>query len=143
MAEREKIQHEGIVISLSTQTLEVAISSHSACADCHVKGNCGMAEVKQKIITVDRPFQKEIKVGDKVMVYANLSNAFYSVWLAYILPSILIIVSIFFFQWTGYHELTSAIIALILLVLYFFILYLFRNKIHKKIKFSIEYIGNY
>lgn len=142
MAATDKIQHEGIVTSLSAQTLEVVISSHSACAACHAKSACGMSDTKQKIITVQRP-AGEIKVGDKVMVYASTGNAAYSVVLAYVMPSVLIITAVFFLEKTGGNELYSAVISLILLAFYFFTLYLCRNKISKRIKFTIEKTGNY
>lgn len=142
MANKERVQHEGIVKSISTQTLEVLISSHSACSGCHAKGACGMADMKQKIITTPRP-DDNIQVGDKVMVYASMNNAFYSVLLAYIMPSILILATIFFLEKSGNNELMAAISSLVLLVIYFFILYLARNKINKKIKFTVEKIGNY
>lgn len=142
MAEKGKVQHEGIVKSISAQTLEVLISSHSACSGCHAKGACGMADKKDKIIVVRRP-EGEIQIGDKVTVYASLNNAFYSVLLAYILPSLLIITAIFFLEKSGSDEVVAAIGSLILLVAYFFCLYFFRNKISKKIKFTVEKNGNY
>lgn len=137
MANKEKVEHEGIVKSISAQTLEVLINSHSACAGCHAKGACGMADMKQKSITVDRP-EGDFHIGDKVMVYASMSNAFYSVFIAYVMPSLLILAAIFFLEKSGISELTAAIGSLTLLVMYFFILYLFRNKISKKISFTVE-----
>lgn len=142
MAEKEKVQHEGVVKSISAQTLEILISSHSACAGCHAKGACGMADMKQKIITVQRP-EGDIQVGDKVTVYASMNNAVYSVVMAYVMPSVLIIAAIFFLEKSGSSELFAALISLILLGGYFFILYLFRNKISKKIKFTVEKLNNY
>ena len=142
MATTEQIRHEGIIKNLTQQQVEVLIISKSACSECHAKGSCGMSETKQKIITIPFP-HKEFKVGDKVMVSANVENAFYSVLLAYILPSILILVAIFLFTWWKNDELSAAIFALGIAALYFFILYLLRNKIGKKIKFTIENISNY
>ena len=137
MAAKEKIEHEGIVKNVSADTLEINIISRSACAGCHAKGACGMADMKQKTIPVQHP-QGEFKAGEKVMVYASLNNAFYSVLLAYILPSILIITAIFFIEKSGCTELVAAVSSLSLLAFYFFILYLFRRKISKKIKFNVE-----
>lgn len=137
MAEKERVQHEGIVVKVSTQTLEVLIQSHSACSGCHAKGACTMADMKQKTIITRKP-ETDIQVGDKVMVYASMNNAFYSVLLAYIMPSVLILTAIFFLEKSGSNELTAAVISLVLLVVYFFIIYLCRNKISKKIKFTVE-----
>ncbi len=142
MTKSNRIQHEGVVKSISTQTLEVSIISHSACAGCHAKGACGIADSKEKIITVRRP-NTEYQPGEKVIVYASVNNAFYSVLLAYIMPSVLIIATIFFLEKSGSSELQAAIISLILLGGYFLILYFCRNKIAQKINFTIEKIGNY
>ena len=90
MGKSSRVQHEGIVKSISTQTLEVSIISHSACSGCHAKSACGIADMKEKVITAQRP-REELRPGDKVIVYASVNNAFYSVLLAYIMPSILII----------------------------------------------------
>lgn len=97
MGKSSRVQHEGIVKSISTQTLEVSIISHSACSGCHAKSACGIADMKEKVITAQRP-REELRPGDKVIVYASVNNAFYSVLLAYIMPSILIIATIFFLE---------------------------------------------
>lgn len=100
MGKSSRVQHEGIVKSISTQTLEVSIISHSACSGCHAKSACGIADMKEKVITAQRP-REELRPGDKVIVYASVNNAFYSVLLAYIMPSILIIATIFFLEKSG------------------------------------------
>ena len=137
MGKSSRVQHEGIVKSISTQTLEVSIISHSACSGCHAKSACGIAD-----ITAQRP-REELRPGDKVIVYASVNNAFYSVLLAYIMPSILIIATIFFLEKSGSSELYAAISSLILLAGYFIILYFCRNKIARKINFTVEKIANY
>ena len=45
MGKSSRVQHEGIVKSISTQTLEVSIISHSACSGCHAKSACGIADM--------------------------------------------------------------------------------------------------
>ena len=142
MAEKERVHHEGIVRSISDKTLEILIISHSACSGCHAKGACGLDKATQKLITVPLP-EEELHVGDKVTVYASLGNAFYSVLLAYVVPSVLIIASIFFLEMSGSNELTAAVYSLLLLALYFGILYLLRHRINKKIKFTAEKTNNY
>lgn len=137
MANNDRIWHEGIVKNVTTQTIEVVINSHSACSECHAKGACGMSEVTQKIITATRPVF-EVSTGDKVMVYAAMSNAIYSVMLAYIIPSVLIVAAIIILSATGISEITAALSGLILIACYFFVLYMFRNSVSKKIRFTVE-----
>lgn len=127
----------GIVRDVKAQTIEVVIYSHSACSACHAKGACGMSDIKQKVIIAERP-AFEIKAGERVVVYAAMGNAVYSVVMAYIIPSILIVSAIFFLVRAGVSELTAAVASLVLLGGYFWALYLFRNKIGKKIKFTVS-----
>lgn len=140
MGTKDKVWHEGVVRNITAKTIEVVINSHSACSGCHAQGACGMADMKQKIVTVDIP-SFPLAVGDQVKVYASLQNAFYSVLLAYVLPSLLIIAAIFFLEASGSSELTAALISLFLLAGYFFVLYRFKNAIGKKIRFTVEKIG--
>ena len=137
MTEKNSIWHEGIVRDVKAQTIEVVIYSHSACSACHAKGACGMSDIKQKVIIAARP-AFEIKAGERVVVYAAMGNAVYSVVMAYIIPSILIVSAIFFLVRAGVSELTAAVASLVLLGGYFWALYLFRNKIGKKIKFTVS-----
>lgn len=137
MAENNRIWHEGIIRDVATQTIEVVIRSHSACSGCHAKGACGMSDTQEKIIVAERP-GFEIKAGERVIVYATTNNAIYSVVLAYVIPSVLIILAVFLLVRAGISELAAAIASLFILAVYFWLLYQFRNKIGKKIKFTVE-----
>lgn len=137
MAKQDKIGHVGIIKSISEQTIEVTIISRSACSACHARGACGMSEMQEKVITAIRP-SFPIETGEKVMVYAAVKNAVYSVMLAYVVPSVILLVLLGSLTAEGYSELTAAIGAIGGLALYFLILYLCRKKIGEKIKFSIE-----
>jgi positive regulator of sigma E activity len=64
MGKSSRVQHEGIVKSISTQTLEVSIISHSACSGCHAKSACGIADMKEKLSRLNVPgksFVRETK----------------------------------------------------------------------------------
>ncbi len=137
MAKQDKIGHDGIVKKISEQTIEITIVSSSACSACHARGACGMSETQQKTITAVRP-SFPVSVGERVTVYASLGNAVYSVVLAYILPTVILLTLLIIFVALGCNETASAGIALGGLVIYFLILYLYREKIGKKIKFTVE-----
>lgn len=137
MTGKDRISHEGVVQNIGIQTIEVVITSQSACSGCHAKGMCGMSEAKEKVVTAQRP-DFDVKPGDKVLVVGTTGNALFSVVIVYVLPSVLILGSIFLLEKIENSELTAAIGSLLLLVLYFFILYLFRNRISKKIKFTVQ-----
>lgn len=137
MAQKNKIGHDGIVKKITEQTIEVIIECQSACAGCHAKGVCGMADLKQKTITAERP-SFPITPGDKVTVYASVNNAVYSVILAYIIPVLLIIGLIYLLLYIGAGETIAALGALGGIAVYFILLYFNRQRIGKKIRFTIE-----
>lgn len=139
MTKNGKIWHDGVVKSVGEQTIEVIINNHSACSGCHAKGMCGMSEVRQKTITAVKP-SFDTKPGDNVTVYGTMDSAAFSVVMAYVLPSVIIIGSIAILSATGFSEIVAATGSLAATASYFLILYLNRRRIGKKIKFSIEKI---
>lgn len=136
MAKSNKIGHEGVVKKVTPQTVEVVIESQSACAGCHARSACGMADLKEKTIIAGHP-GFEVKSGDKVMVYASVNNAIYSVILAYVIPVLLIIALISLLLRLGTDETVAAAGALAGIALYFFLLYVNRGRIGRKIKFTV------
>lgn len=136
MAKSGQIGHGGVVKQVSEQTIEIVITNHSACSGCHAKGACGMADLKQKIITTGKP-DFEVVPGDKVMVYASTGNAVFSVIMAYVLPTVIIIGTIFILTALGQSEIIAATISLLVTAIYFVILYFNRKYIGKKIMFTV------
>lgn len=141
MAKNDKIWHDGIVKCISGQTIEVVINSHSACSGCHAKGACGMSDMTEKSIMAPLP-AAGVSVGDQVIVYATMNNAIYSVLLAYVVPSLVIIATLFILLAAGCSEIIAAILSLVLTGLYFYALYLLRKRIGKKITFTVEKQNN-
>ncbi len=137
MAKKGKIGHEGVISKITAQTVEVTISSQSACAGCHAHSVCSAADAKEKKITAQHP-GFDISIGEKVMVMASKGNAAYSVVLAYLVPVILILAAIFLLQNAGIDETWAAVGAIIVVAFYYLFLYFFRNNISQKIKFTVE-----
>ena len=139
MGQRAGLGHEGVIKNISEHTVDVVISSQSACASCHAKSLCGVSENTQKIITAIRP-DFELTVGEKVVVYASVQNAVFSVIVAYVIPSVILIGIIPCVLALGFNETIAAISAVGCVVIYYLFLYLFRQSIGKKIKFTIAQI---
>lgn len=137
MAKNAKIGHDGIVRKVAEEAIEVVIENQSACAGCHAKGACGMADVKQKVIMAERP-PFPVTPGDSVTVYASLNNAVYSVVLAYVIPVLIIVAFICLLLHFGAGETAAAAGALGGMAVYFILLYLNRRRISGKIRFTVE-----
>ena len=128
------IEHQGIIIDIDGKLAHVKIEQTSACASCHVKSVCGASDKSEKIIDANI-MDKSLKVGDQVTIIGQKSLGIQAVLLAYILPFIVIIVTLFIANIFTTNELIIGTCALASLIPYFVVLRLMRNKIQAKFQF--------
>lgn len=89
------IKHLGIVENIQGSHLSVRIVQTSACAACSAKGHCSSADSKDKIIDIIDTAASSYQVGEKVMVVGETSMGMMAVVLAFVLPFVLLIFSLF------------------------------------------------
>ncbi|WP_303004703.1 SoxR reducing system RseC family protein [Bacteroides congonensis] len=135
------IKHLGIVENIQGSHLSVRIVQTSACAACSAKGHCTSADSKDKIIDIIDT-AASWKVGDKVMVVGEMSMGMMAVVLAFVLPFVLLIFSLFLFMALMENELYAALLSLAVLVPYYFILWLNKTRLKQKFSFTIKPINN-
>ena len=136
------IKHLGIVENIQGSHLSVRIVQTSACAACSAKGHCSSADSKEKIIDVIDTAASSYRVGEKVMVIGETSMGMMAVVLAFIIPFILLIFSLFLFMALMENELYSALLSLAILIPYYFILWLNKTRLKQKFSFTIKPINN-
>ena len=136
------IKHLGIVENIQGSHLSVRIVQTSACAACSAKGHCSSADSKDKIIDVIDTAASSYRVGEKVMVVGETSMGMMAVVLAFIIPFILLIFSLFLFMALMENELYSALLSLAILIPYYFILWLNKTRLKQKFSFTIKPINN-
>ncbi len=130
--------HKGKVVQLNGVNVSVMIESQSACAACHAKGMCTLSDKEDKIIDIKVSTDRaaNLSVGDEVMVAVSQQRGMQAVLLAYILPAIVVVVSLV--AWLKVvPEPWAIVLALVVLALYYMLLYLFRNKLNSKFVMSI------
>ena len=128
------IEHQGFIIEINNNIAHVRIEQTSACASCHVKSVCGASEKTEKIIDAHIA-DNTLKVGDQVTIIGQKSLGFQAIILAYILPFVVIITSLFIVNIFTTNEVIIGTCALSSLIPYFAILRLMRNKIQAKFQF--------
>ena len=136
------IKHLGIVENIQGSHLSVRIVQTSACAACSAKGHCSSADSKDKIIDIIDTAASSYQVGEKVMVVGETSMGMMAVVLAFIIPFILLIFSLFLFMALMENELYSALLSLAILIPYYFILWLNKTRLKQKFSFTIKPINN-
>ena len=136
------IKHLGIVENIQGSHLSVRIVQTSACAACSAKGHCSSADSKDKIIDIIDTAASSYRVGEKVMVIGEASMGMMAVVLAFIIPFVLLIFSLFLFMALMENELYSALLSLAVLIPYYFILWLNKTRLKQKFSFTIKPINN-
>lgn len=136
------IKHLGIVENIQGSHLSVRIVQASACAACSVKGHCSSADSKDKIIDIIDTAAASYQVGENVMVVGETSMGMQAVALAFIIPFVLLIFTLFLFMALIENELYAALLSLAVLVPYYYILWLNKTRLKQKFSFTIKPINN-
>ena len=138
MKNAETISHEGIVTKITDDDLEIKILAQSACAACHAKSACGMGEQAEKILTVPRPKDKDFSMNQRVNVKMAIGQGNKAAVLAYLIPIVLLLAVLFVCLGLGMNEGLSALLSIVVLIPYYIVLYLQRDKLKKKFEYTIE-----
>ena len=119
--------------------MKVRILQTSACAACKVANHCNASESKVKIVDVlNVRDTSNLKIGDDVVVCASRDVANRALLLGFGMPFlILITVLLTALRFTS-EEGIAAIVAILALFPYYGLLYLFRDKIQKRLSFYLE-----
>ena len=136
------IKHLGIVENIQGSHLSVRIVQTSACAACSVKGHCSSADSKDKIIDIIDTAAASYQVWENVMVVGETSMGMQAVALAFIIPFVLLIFTLFLFMALIENELYAALLSLAVLVPYYYILWLNKTRLKQKFSFTIKPINN-
>ncbi len=135
----EIIKHQGIVENISDTHISVRIVQTSACAACSAKGHCSSADSKEKIIDV-HDSSGGYHIGDQVMIVGETFMGMFAVWLAFVIPFLLLVTSLFLWMAWFDDELYSALLALLTLVPYYVVLGMNKKSLKRKFSFRIETI---
>lgn len=132
------IEHQGIVENIDGTYVQVRILQTSACASCTAKAFCSSGDSKEKIIEIDK-LNDTHKVGDKVIILSDISVGMKAVFISFVIPFLILIVSLFIIMSvTDKNELLSASLSLLFLIPYYLILRMKRNYLKKELSFSIK-----
>lgn len=132
------ISHKGVVKDIEGKKIKVEIVSASACSECHAKTLCTMSDKKIKEILVNRPKNMEFEKGENVNVVMDQSMGMRAVFISYILPLIILLVLLLILLAVMDNELVVGCISIGGIAIYYFLLYLFHDRIDRKFKFRIE-----
>lgn len=129
--------HQGIVKEIRQGRVLVQIQSISACATCAAHAKCGFAESKDKTLEIPAADGQNYTVGQPVTVHIDESRGLQAVWIAYVLPAILMLAAIIGLSVARLPEWAVVLAAFLVLGLYVLILYLLRRKIDRRFTLTL------
>ena len=135
---KSRIEHSGIVESVSDEKVRVRILQASACSACEAKALCHSSESKEKIIEC-KANGTSYNVGEEVMVYGSMAMGRNAVMLAFVVPLIIIVVWLFCAVGVFHiNELLAIGIMVALLAVYYLTIHLMNGVLSKQFEFWIE-----
>ena len=116
----------------------VDIEVMEACGSCASRKACAMGSSEKREVVVYTADAKDYLVGEVVKVGAKRSLGLSAVLLCYVVPLVVLVATLAMAISVGLSEGISALISLGSTAIYYGILYLFRNKISRKVIFIID-----
>ncbi len=137
MNHQDLITHSGIITRHETGTIYVSILAQSACGACHAKGVCGMSEMQEKVVEINDAGLSELAVGTPVTVAMKRTTGLKAVLYGYFLPFLLLMTTLFVAMGYFDNEGKAGLLALAILLPYYFGLYMLRDKMKTRFEFTI------
>lgn len=139
----DKIRHLGIVENIDGSHIQVKIVQTSACSSCSAKGHCNASETKEKLVDVYNVKGITCRVGDSVMVCGTTSMGMQAVFLAFGVPFLILLAALFVTMYvSGGDDILSGVVALLMLMPYYAVVYLCRDRLKRTFAFTLEEINN-
>lgn len=133
-----KIRHSGIVDGVEGSCVKIRILQASACSACKVAAHCNASETKEKIVEVRVADAASYHPGDSVVVVTDASVGYRASLYGYLLPLVAMVATLIAVLATTHSEGMAAVSALGILVPYYAVLYLMRNRLRNRFSFKIE-----
>ena len=135
---KNEITHTGKIIEITPDFTTVEIMVSSACASCHAKSLCGMSEEEEKVIMLPTDPYATYKVGDQVQVYTKMSMGLKAAWISYVIPLAVLMILILSLSDVIESEALRALAAIGGVGIYYFFIWLFRDKLANEFVFYIK-----
>lgn len=133
-----KITHQGHVIDVFEGGVDVSIVAEAACGECKMKKACGMDESEEKVITVFTPDAAAFHPGQPVEVLMKLAMGYKAIGIVYIIPIFVVLAALAVMVQAGVPEIIAGLASLGFLGVYYFVIYLLRDRISREIQFEIR-----
>ena len=138
MSSYSEITHRGRIVSITPEYTTVEIVSESACAACHTKGLCSLGDSKIKQVEVPTRGWDNYTVGQEVSVVLRATMGHKAVWLAYVVPLLVMVAALLGILAAGGSVLLAGLGAIGAVAVYYGVIWLLRDRLRKEYVFNIK-----
>ena len=136
---KDVIEHRGRIDSINGSKIQVHFVTMSACASCHAKGVCTASDMENKEVEVIDQSGK-FRIGEEVNVLLRRSMGYKALVLGYLIPFILVVVTLFVSSSLTSSEAVAGVTSLAILMPYYLWLYFKRETFKKTFTFELQKI---
>lgn len=134
----QEISHRGKVVGIDKYVTQVEIIQTSACGACHAKGLCGYSDSKTRIVPVPTNAFAMLNVGDEVELCMKPSMGAKAVWIAYVIPLLVLILAVLVASACHLPELYTGLCAIAAVAVYYMVIFCFRKRLNNDFVFYIK-----
>ncbi|MBB6276142.1 SoxR reducing system RseC family protein [Porphyromonas circumdentaria] len=134
------LEQRAIVSRVHDSYIVVTIEQKSACSGCHAASACSSADCKEREVTVYAPLG-DFMVGEVVILKGQYAMGRLAVFLSFVVPLVItLIVALMANYLFHYSEISTALLTLASVGVYYGVLAMFRPALKRKFVFTIEKI---
>ena len=133
-----QIEHKGTVALVGRNFVRVDIEVMEACGSCASRKACAMGQGTTREIMVYTDEAQRYSIGEVVNVSAKQTVGLTAVLLCYVVPLVILVSALALPISLGLSEGIAALLSLTVAALYYFVLWFFRNRIAKRVVFTIQ-----
>lgn len=131
-------QRPGVVTAISPDIVTVQIQQQSACSGCHARDLCVSSERREHQLQL-KTYGQHFSIGEQVLVVARRSVGRLAVLLAFVLPLLLLVLTLSIAQTLlALSEAVAVLVAVGLLSLYYLMLYTQRHRLEGRLVLMVE-----
>jgi len=127
--------HEGHVSRVQTDSIVVVLNPSVECSNCHARGACGVRESDNKEIEVFNT-GNSFKTQQRVTVELKKTTGMKAVFWAYVLPFLLMSVTLVLAAQLA-QEWLAGLLSLLILIPYYLTLYLLKDHLKQRFQVSV------
>jgi sigma-E factor negative regulatory protein RseC len=130
-------EQKGFIESINDNRITVRIDRGSACGHCTAQGLCNLSQSTEQTVEINNSTQ-EFAVGEYVQVSMSRSMGNKAIFMGYFIPFILLISTLLILSAFGIPDWVAGLVSILILIPYFIILFLLRERLRRTFTFSIH-----